>query len=54
MDLHEEGDADMMVINDDIEEGAVKWTGEASFTNANYQAKKMTFLLFINRASNSW
>lgn len=27
------------------------WNAEAHFTNANYQAKKMTFLLFINRES---
>lgn len=27
------------------------WSAEAHFTNANYQAKKMTFLLFINRES---
>jgi DNA mismatch repair protein MLH1 len=26
------------------------WTAEAHFTNANYQAKKTVFLLFINRA----
>ena len=25
------------------------WTAEVHFTNANYHAKKMTFLLFINR-----
>jgi DNA mismatch repair protein MLH1 len=25
------------------------WTAEAHITNANYQAKKMIFLLFINR-----
>lgn len=25
------------------------WTAETYFTNANYQAKKMVFLLFINR-----
>jgi DNA mismatch repair protein MLH1 len=27
------------------------WTAEAYFTNANYQSKKMIFLLFINRLS---
>ena len=25
------------------------WNAELYFTNANYQAKKMVFLLFINR-----
>lgn len=30
--------------------GEVKWTGEAYATSANYHAKKMGFLLFINRA----
>lgn len=29
------------------------WEAEAQFTNANYQAKKMVFLLFINRNSQS-
>jgi DNA mismatch repair protein MLH1 len=27
------------------------WAAEAHFTNVNYQAKKMVFLLFINSAS---
>lgn len=27
------------------------WHAEAHITNANYQAKKMVFLLFINRKS---
>jgi DNA mismatch repair protein MLH1 len=27
------------------------WSAEVHFTNANYQAKKMVFLLFINRTS---
>jgi len=27
------------------------WSAEAYFTNANYQAKKFVFLLFINRKS---
>jgi DNA mismatch repair protein MLH1 len=27
------------------------WTAEVHFTNANYQSKKMIFLLFINRLS---
>jgi len=37
------------VRNDsDAEEG---WKAEVCFTNANYHAKKMVFLLFINRES---
>jgi len=34
--------------NDD---NAGPWTAEAHFTNVNYHAKKMIFLLFINRTS---
>ncbi|KAF8340115.1 histidine kinase-like ATPase [Amanita rubescens] len=36
--------------NDDelLEDNSESWTAEALFTNANYQAKKMTFILFIN------
>lgn len=30
-------------------ETETKWTGETYFTSANYHAKKMVFLLFINR-----
>jgi len=29
------------------------WSAETYFTNANYQAKKMVFLLFINRMFSS-
>ena len=32
---------------DDVE--PVEWAAEAYFTSPNYQAKKTTFLLFINR-----
>jgi DNA mismatch repair protein MLH1 len=35
---------------DEDEEDAESWSAEAYFTNANYQAKKIVFLLFINRA----
>lgn len=35
-----------MADDDDAE----SWTADAYITNANYQAKKMVFLLFINRA----
>lgn len=33
------------------EAGEPVWTAEAHVTNANYHAKKTTFLLFINRKS---
>lgn len=36
------GNSDAM----DVEE---TWSAEAFFTNANYQAKRFVFLLFINR-----
>ena len=41
----EEDDGDDEVISEDPE----AWSVEVHFTNANYQAKKMTLLLFINR-----
>lgn len=44
-----EGEEQMAVDEEGLGEGAVKWSGETFFTNANYQAKKMSFLLFINR-----
>ena len=31
------------------EDDSVSWIADAHITNANYQAKKMVFLLFINR-----
>ena len=40
-----EEDADM---EDDVDDPEA-WKAEAHITNANYQAKKMIFLLFINR-----
>ncbi|KAG5637179.1 hypothetical protein H0H81_005478 [Sphagnurus paluster] len=42
--VNEEGDMDV----DGGEEDSESWHGEAYITNANYQAKKMVFLLFIN------
>lgn len=39
----------MQTSDDEDDEDAETWNAEAHFTNANYQAKKMTFLLFINR-----
>ncbi len=37
--------------DEDMSEDTEAWSAEAHFTNANYQAKKMTLLLFINRKS---
>ncbi|EGO03568.1 hypothetical protein SERLA73DRAFT_165231 [Serpula lacrymans var. lacrymans S7.3] len=34
--------------NDDIDDTPKSWSADVHFTNANYQAKKMVFLLFIN------
>ena len=42
----DEMDEDEAADGDD----ACEWTAEVHFTSANYHAKKMTFLLFINRA----
>lgn len=39
----------MQVSDDEDDEDVEAWDAEAHFTNANYQAKKMVFLLFINR-----
>ncbi|KAI0674398.1 DNA binding protein [Trametes maxima] len=39
-------DTEDMSKNEDDEDGT--WNAEAHFTNANYQSKKMTLLLFIN------
>jgi DNA mismatch repair protein MLH1 len=36
--------------DEDEDDDSESWSAEAYFTNANYQAKKMVFLLFINRA----
>lgn len=33
----------------DLPSSATFWSAELHFSNANYQAKKMIFLLFINR-----
>lgn len=42
-----DGDEDM--DSDDDASDPESWNADAQFTNANYQAKKMVFLLFINR-----
>ncbi|PAV19137.1 DNA mismatch repair [Pyrrhoderma noxium] len=39
---------DSGINDDDVLEGEGVWKAEAEFTNANYQAKKTVFLLFIN------
>lgn len=36
-------------MEDDEGDDPEAWKAEAHITNANYQAKKMVFLLFINR-----
>jgi DNA mismatch repair protein MLH1 len=38
-------------MEDDEADDPEAWKAEAQITNANYQAKKMIFLLFINRKS---
>lgn len=43
MDLDENGQGQEELNQPD------SWSAEAYFTNANYQAKKFVFLLFINR-----
>lgn len=40
-----------MDSDDDDDPDPESWNAEAHFTNANYQAKKMVLLLFINRPS---
>lgn len=44
-------DDDDMDIDDEEQKHPNLWTADVLFTNANYQAKKTVFLLFINRAS---
>jgi len=36
-------------MDEDDSDDAESWNAEFYFTNANYQAKKHVFLLFINR-----
>ncbi|KAI5120891.1 hypothetical protein M0805_002991 [Coniferiporia weirii] len=46
---NDEAGAEAINVDDSVEiEGEGNWKGEAHFTNANYHAKKMVFLLFIN------
>jgi len=40
-------DEDAMDV--DLPKGPMTWSAEVYFSNVNYQAKKMVFLLFINR-----
>ena len=46
---------DVIEGQDQLEESELdqpeSWSAEAYFTSANYQAKKVVFLLFINRTS---
>ncbi|KAF9447828.1 DNA mismatch repair protein MutL [Macrolepiota fuliginosa MF-IS2] len=41
-------DEDEEAVDDDLPTNAGTWSTELHFTNPNYQAKKMVFLLFIN------
>ncbi|KAJ7336310.1 histidine kinase-like ATPase [Mycena albidolilacea] len=43
-----EEDEDMEEEESEVQSSRESWTAEAHFTNANYQSKKMIFLLFIN------
>jgi len=43
----EDEDEDAMDV--DLPKGPMTWSAEVYFSNVNYQAKKMVFLLFINR-----
>lgn len=36
-------------MDEDDSDDAESWNAASYFTNANYQAKKIVFLLFINR-----
>lgn len=49
----DDDDDDEMIDDDDDNKGDVQWNGDAYVTSANYHVKKMTFLLFINRAYHS-
>jgi hypothetical protein len=53
MDIDENNDEEG---NDDgdIVDSQTEWEAEAYITNANYHMKKMVFLLFINRTSQSF
>jgi DNA mismatch repair protein MLH1 len=42
------------MIEDEPEDDPESWKAIAHVTNANYQAKKMVFLLFINRKAFSY
>jgi len=45
----EDEDEDESAMDIDLPKGPTTWSAEVHFSNANYQAKKMVFLLFINR-----
>ncbi|KAL9709899.1 DNA mismatch repair protein Mlh1 [Leucoagaricus gongylophorus] len=44
----EDEDEDESAMDIDLPKGPTTWSAEVHFSNANYQAKKMVFLLFIN------
>ena len=46
---NEDDDDDEDEYDEDMDDPE-SWRAEAHFTNANYQAKKTVFLLFVNRA----
>jgi DNA mismatch repair protein MLH1 len=46
-----EVDEDQDQLDEDLPDQPKSWSAETYFTNANYQAKKFVFLLFINRTS---
>ena len=45
----EDEDEDEDAMDVDLPKGPMTWSAEVYFSNVNYQAKKMVFLLFINR-----
>lgn len=45
MDVTEDQDQ----LEEELPDKPESWSSEAYFTNANYQAKRFVFLLFINR-----
>ena len=45
-----DNDDDEMDMDDEEQKHPNSWNADILFTNANYQAKKTVFLLFINRA----
>uniref|UniRef100_A0A8H8CGK4 DNA mismatch repair protein S5 domain-containing protein n=1 Tax=Psilocybe cubensis TaxID=181762 RepID=A0A8H8CGK4_PSICU len=48
VDGEDEEEDQMQAEDTDLQSESESWSAEAYFSNANYQAKKMVFLLFIN------